>query len=247
MNLIITERMISRMIEPFKTAAYLASVVIKPWRDFAQEKTNRLSMEKHPIPFGKHSYGPSPKLLGHEPWLTKRMQGSKIGKYCSIAPGLTFSFYGVQDHDYHNVSTYPFAAYYEKWHFNNRWCTKGKPNVQEVQPEPIVIENDVWIGENVTIKEGITVANGAVIGMNSFVTKNVPPYAIVGGNPAKIVKYRFTDVQIAELLRIAWWNWSDSEVREALPIFNNIDLFIKVAKGSIGETTQPIQNRALVI
>lgn len=78
----------------------------------------------------------------------------------------------------------------------------------------IIIENDVWIGAKSTIMSGVKIGNGSVIGSCSVVTKDVPPYAIVVGNPAKIVKYRFTDNQIGDLLRIAWWNWPEEKIRE---------------------------------
>jgi acetyltransferase-like isoleucine patch superfamily enzyme len=78
----------------------------------------------------------------------------------------------------------------------------------------IVIENDVWIGAKSTIMSGVKISNGAVVGSNSVVTKDVPPFAIVVGNPAKIVKYRFTEDQIGSLLKIAWWDWSEDKIKD---------------------------------
>ena len=90
------------------------------------------------------------------------------------------------------------------------------------------IGNDVWIGEHVTIMSGVTIGDGAVIATNSHVVKNVAPYSIVGGNPAKLIKYRFTEEQIQKLLEIKWWNWNDEKINSYLPLLcsSNIDDFI---------------------
>jgi len=92
----------------------------------------------------------------------------------------------------------------------------------------IIIENDVWIGATATIMSGVKISNGAVVGAGSVVTKDVPPYAIVAGNPAKVVKYRFTEEQIEKLLSIAWWDWEEQKIRDNAMIMwsNNIDDFI---------------------
>ena len=78
----------------------------------------------------------------------------------------------------------------------------------------IVIENDVWIGATSTIMSGVKISNGAVVGGGAVVTKDVPPYAIVAGNPAKVVKYRFSEEQISGLLKIAWWDWEEEQIKE---------------------------------
>ncbi len=92
----------------------------------------------------------------------------------------------------------------------------------------IIIENDVWIGAKATVMSGVTIHNGAVVAAGSVVTKDVPPYAIVAGNPAKVVKYRFTEEQIKKLLQISWWNWGEARIREcALDMWSDkIDEFI---------------------
>lgn len=92
----------------------------------------------------------------------------------------------------------------------------------------IIIENDVWIGANSTILSGIKICNGAVVGTGSVVTKDVPPYAIVAGNPAKIVKYRFSEEQIEKLLKIQWWNWDEQKIQENSHLFwsNNLNEFL---------------------
>jgi hypothetical protein len=93
----------------------------------------------------------------------------------------------------------------------------------------IKIGNDVWIGATSTIMSGVTIGDGAVIGAGSTITKDVPPFAIVAGNPGKIVKYRFTEEQIEKLLQIAWWDWGEDKIKEnAMSMWSpNIDDFIK--------------------
>lgn len=95
-----------------------------------------------------------------------------------------------------------------------------------------VIGNDVWIGNNVCIKQGITIGDGAIIATGAVVTKNVLPYTIYGGVPAKLIKKRFTDEQIEELLKIKWWDWNIEKIKLATinNDFDNIDSFIKKYK-----------------
>jgi serine acetyltransferase len=92
----------------------------------------------------------------------------------------------------------------------------------------IIIENDVWIGAKSTIMSGVKIRNGAIVGACSVVTKDVPPYAIVAGNPAKVVKYRFTEEQIEKLLSIEWWDWDEQKIRDNAMLMwsSNIDEFI---------------------
>ncbi len=185
------------------------------------------------IVFGKHSYGPQPKIAGYMPWLPYLMSGSRIGKYCSFGSNITFAFLGK--HDYDLVTTYPFVEFYKKWQTDtpaNPYYNKGVIDASKIPAAPIIINNDVWIGNGTTIRQGVTVRNGAVIAMDSLVVKDVPPYAIVGGNPAKIIKYRFSPEQILDLLRISWWDWPDDKVKRMLPFMlsHDIDNFIKVAK-----------------
>ncbi len=201
----------------------------------ARNLRNILVQSKEPryiIPFGKHSYGDQPIIEGGMPWLTYLFQGSKIGKYCSLGSGIKFVFFGK--HDYDLVTTYPFTAFYNKWKTNasnSRTFRDGRIVKSEIKAAPVIIENDVWIGNGVTIRQGVTVGSGSVIALNSLVVKNVPPYAIVGGNPAKIIKYRFNPRQIEDLLRIAWWDWSDDKVAKMLPLILSYDIddFIKIA------------------
>lgn len=89
------------------------------------------------------------------------------------------------------------------------------------------IGNDVWIGHNAVIMGGVKVGDGAVIGSSSVVTKDIPPYAIAVGNPAKVIKYRFDEKTIKKLLKISWWNWDSKKIKESLDEFNDMEKFIK--------------------
>jgi acetyltransferase-like isoleucine patch superfamily enzyme len=178
------------------------------------------------IPYGKHSYGPQPEIVG----FLQKARGSRVGNFCSIAPGLKFIFLGK--HKYNWVSAYPFYEFYDKWKTDIPLYHRGVLDVGGIPPNPITIENDVWIASNVTVKEGVRIGNGAVAAMGSLVTKDVPPYAMVGGNPARIIKYRFSKVQVDELLRIAWWDWEDKDIMKVVPLLlsDDVDAFIEAAK-----------------
>lgn len=143
----------------------------------------------------------------------------QIGAFCSIADRVQLFLGGNHRTDW--VTTYPFGHIHTdtfKWHGLGHPVSKGD----------IVIGNDVWIGSGSTIMSGVTIGDGAVIAANSTVVKDVPPYAIVGGNPAKVVKYRFTPEQISALLANPWWEKSDQEIQKIIPLLcsENIDDFI---------------------
>ena len=146
----------------------------------------------------------------------------RIGKFCSLSSGITILLGG--NHPIQNVSTYPFGVL-------NTNKFSGSINIEKIIKDT-VIGNDVWIGHGVTILTGVTIGDGAVIAANSNVVKNVEPYSIVGGNPAKFIKKRFTDEQISDLLQIKWWNLEDSKINELLSYIcsDNIDEFIKLFK-----------------
>lgn len=138
-----------------------------------------------------------------------------IGSYCVFGDNIQFLI--NRNHPYNNVSNFGL-----KYNFLNEpgdILYKGDINVG----------NDVWIGNNVIVMPGVTIGDGAVIGAGAVVTKNVPPYAIVGGNPAKVIKYRFTEKQIEKLLEIEWWNWPVWKVYDNIDLIenNNVDNFIE--------------------
>lgn len=132
-----------------------------------------------------------------------------IGKFCAIAEGVTFIMNGA-NHRMDGLTTYPFNIFGGGWE-------KVTPQIEQLPFKgDTVIGNDVWIGQNVTIMPGVKVGDGAVIAANATVTKNVEPYSIVGGNPAKLIKKRFSDEMIELLLKLQWWNWNEKRIFDKL-------------------------------
>ena len=130
----------------------------------------------------------------------------KIGKFCSIACGAKFLFNSA-NHTLSSLSTYPFPLFFEEWGLEKKDVTNAWDNKGD-----IVIGNDVWIGYEAVVLAGVTIGDGAIIGTRAVVTKNVPPYTIVGGVPAKPIKKRFSEETISALLEIQWWNWSKERI-----------------------------------
>ena len=122
-----------------------------------------------------------------------------IGKFCMIASGATFIMNGA-NHLTNALSSYPFAIFGNGWEHSMQ--DKSYPDKGNIN-----IGNDVWIGYNATIMAGVTIGDGAIIAANATVTTDVPPYTIVGGNPAHEIKKRFPDEVITKLLEIQWWHW----------------------------------------
>lgn len=119
-----------------------------------------------------------------------------IGKFCQIASGVRFIMNG-SNHAMDGVSTYPFKVFAKAW---------SAANMNMVSKGDTVIGHDVWLGNSATIMQGIHIGHGAIIGTNALVTKDVEPYSIVGGNPAKLIRQRFSDENIEFLLKLSWWN-----------------------------------------
>jgi acetyltransferase-like isoleucine patch superfamily enzyme len=144
-----------------------------------------------------------------------------VGNFCSIASNVNIYLGGNHRVDW--ITTYPFGHIHQNKFdkFNGHGCPSTKGDV--------IIGNDVWIGANVTIMSGVSIGDGVVIANNSHVVKNVEPYSLVGGNPAKLIKYRFKKEQIDKLLKIKWWYWDDNKINNFSPLLcsNNIDDFIK--------------------
>ncbi|MGL5356554.1 MAG: CatB-related O-acetyltransferase [Cetobacterium sp.] len=159
----------------------------KKWRD--QNSKNKTSLVNYfPIELvkvGNYSYGP----LNIRYWGTEK-EGLEIGNFVSIAEGVKFILGG--NHEVNTFTTYPFRVMalgedVEAW-------TKG----------PIVVKDDVWIGTDALVLSGVTIGQGAIVAAGSVVTKDVPPYSIVGGNPAKVIKYRYSKEIIDEMMKIDW-------------------------------------------
>lgn len=132
-----------------------------------------------------------------------------IGKFCMIASGVTFIMSGA-NHKMDGITAYPFNI------FGNGWETV----TPELDEYPVngdtVVGNDVWLGTNATIMPGIRIGDGAIVASNATVTKDVAPYTIVGGNPAREIRKRFTDERIQELLEMQWWNWDIEKITDNL-------------------------------
>ncbi len=147
----------------------------------------------------------------------------KIGKFCSIACGAKFIFTSA-NHSLKSLSTYPFPIFFEEWgldvkNIREAWDNKGD----------IVIGSDVWIGYEAVILSGVTIGDGAVVGARAVVTKDVPPYTVVGGVPARPIKKRFDEQTIDRLLKLRWWDLGREKIKECIPFIQsgNVDALIK--------------------
>ncbi len=179
-----------------KQIVYLKSVVDNPNIEIG-EYTIYNDFVNDPCDFEKNN------VLYHYPINSDKL---KIGKFCSIACGSKFLFTSA-NHTLGSLSTYTFPIFFDEWgldakNIRSAWDNKGD----------IVIGNDVWIGYEAVILSGVTIGDGAIIGTRAVVTKDVPPYTIVGGIPAKPIRRRFDDKTIAELLRLRWWDWDKEKI-----------------------------------
>lgn len=169
---------------------------------------------------GRYTYGHEQITVHHWGEPTEL----RIGAFCSIADRVHVFLGG--NHHTDSVSTFPFVANSDAW-----------PRAQGVDVHPstngdVVIGNDVWIGSGATIMSGVTVGDGAVIGAESCVTRDVRPYAIVAGNPAREVRRRFDEEIVAKLLEISWWDWDDERIATHVRLLesSDIDGFIRAQK-----------------
>ena len=142
----------------------------------------------------------------------------KIGKFCSIACGAKFLFTSG-NHAMQSLSTYPFPIFFEEWNLDARdicsaWDNKGD----------IIIGSDVWIGYEAVIMAGVTIGDGAIIATRAVVTKDVPPYTIVGGVPAKIIRKRFDDATIERLEKLRWWDWGAAKIQRNISAIQSGDI-----------------------
>ena len=183
-----------------KQTVYLKNVITDPaitvgdytmYNDFVND----------PVGFEKNN------VLYHYPINRDRLI---IGKFCSIACGAKFLFNSA-NHTLSSLSTYPFPLFVEEWGLEKRnvaesWDNKGD----------IVLGNDVWIGYEAVIMAGVTIGDGAIIGARAVVTKDVPPYTVAGGIPAKPIKKRYPEETIAALSELKWWDWPENRIAQNL-------------------------------
>lgn len=140
-----------------------------------------------------------------------------IGRFCSIGSGAAFIMAGNQGHRADWISTFPFFWMPDVEAFagaENGYLPAGNT----------VIGNDVWIGSEAIIMPGVTIGDGAVTGTRALVTRDVEPYSIVGGNPARIIRHRFDPAEVGMLLQMAWWDWSDADLQGAMLIISSGDV-----------------------
>lgn len=156
---------------------------------------------------GQVTIGNNSTLWGSDIQVLSIKHPVKIGNFCSIARGVTIQEYF---HDSGRITTYFIGR--------NVFGTKIEDEV--LSKGPVVIGNDVWIGTGVQIMSGVAIGDGAVIAANSTVTKDIPPYAIAGGVPARVIRFRFEPEMINELLEMQWWNWDIKKIKANKELFS---------------------------
>ncbi len=142
-----------------------------------------------------------------------------IGKFCSIATGARFMMGGTQGHHYQWIANYPLDAFDDDFDGYTSIPPKAHQNKGDT-----IIGNDVWIGAEALIMGGVQIADGAIIGARALVTKNVGPFEIWGGNPAKLIKKRFSEKEIEKLLQIKWWDWDLTVLKRNLTLLRSQDV-----------------------
>lgn len=171
--------------------------------------------------FGRGTYDDDLKILD---W----GEGARlhVGQFCSIASGVRIILGGNHRVDW--VTTYPFT------HFRDAWPSAAGISGHPATRGDVVIGNDVWLAFGATILSGVTIGDGAVIGAHAVVSRDVPPYAVVVGNPAQVVRRRFEQAVIDRLLAVAWWNWPDAKIARLMPklLAADIEAFLAEAEAS---------------
>lgn len=193
-----------------RVAIWVLRLGIEPYRMLNQWGNRTLGYE-----IGEYTYGAPKVVFPHGKLM--------IGRFCSISWNVTIYLGGNHRVDW--IALYPFSPEDGRWPeatgIEDYLTTRGD----------VTIGNDVWIGSDVIILSGVTVGDGAVIGTGSVVTSDVEPYALVAGNPARLINKRFSDDVIAKLLEIRWWDWSEEKIRRNLKVLcsGDIDRLIEVA------------------
>lgn len=191
------------------------------------------------IEVGDHTYYHDPvhdprefatrNLLYHFPGMGDRV---KIGKYCSIACGAKIMC-SIAHHSKRSLAYYPFPIIPDHWELDKEdlhWEDKG----------PTIIGNDVWLGYECLIMPGVHIGDGAAVGSRSVVTKDVPPYTVVAGSPAKVIRKRFDDATVEALLELQWWDLPEGELKDLLPDLVHGNLERVLARKLIRDATKTV-------
>lgn len=187
------------------TTSYRLKFYLKNWRLVVRA----LLGHRAKIEVGAFSYGvPEVRWWGEDAGLT-------VGKFCSIARNVSIFLGGNHRIDW--ITTYPFSV-------QPPWRSQTGKVAHPVSRGNVIIGNDVWLGNGCTILSGVTIGDGAVIAANATVTRDVPPYAVAAGNPAKVVKFRFSEGDIQKLQATQWWNWDEARIRAQLPVLLSNDI-----------------------
>lgn len=194
----------------------------EPLRGFPQVGYLKNFITSENIVVGDYTYYDDPEgperfegnVLYHFPFIGDKLM---IGRFCAIARGVKFIMNGA-NHKISAFSTYPFQI------FGNGW-EKVMPKAGDLPYKgDTVIGDDVWIGYEATIMPGVNVGSGSIVASKSVVTGDVPAYSIVGGNPARVIRYRFDEATIRELLEIAWWDWNAEKITANLQAISGCDM-----------------------
>lgn len=192
---------------------FIQKMHLKAIRDSSIHKTSKVEAGSmiYNVDMSKHSFcGYGTEIINCE-----------IGAFCSIANGVVI---GGGEHPINWVSTSPVF-------YSGRDSVKAKFSEYERNPaKRTIIGNDVWIGRNAILKQGVSIGHGAIVGMGSIVTRDVQPYSIVGGNPAKLIRYRFDQTMIEELLNSKWWDLDDSYLMKLAHLIKEPNEFIEELK-----------------
>ena len=189
---------------------YLKNVITNP-NIIVGDYTMYNDFVSDPVQFEKNN------VLYHYPVNHDRLI---IGKFCSIASGVRFLLTSA-NHTSKSLSTYPFPIFFEEWDLDKKQVASAWDNKGD-----IVIGNDVWIGYEAVVLSGVHIGDGAIIGSRAVVTKDVAPYSVVGGIPAKEVKRRFDEETIEKLQKIQWWNWPFDKIQRFLPCIMNGEITV---------------------